>query len=98
MVTIISHLLSYFQWDSLYNNKPDDNSNQDPKDLSAIKDARDSIGDYKLKTAEDYVVPEGQRVNADIKLMQLLQLLNQVINCCFLFYRNVISQSTLQAC
>ena len=46
--------------------------------MNAIKEAKDNIGDYKLKTADDYVVPEDQRVNAEIKLTQLLQLLDQV--------------------
>ena len=46
--------------------------------MNAIKEAKDNIGDYKLKTADDYVVPEDQRVNAEIKLMQLLELLDQV--------------------
>ena len=66
-----------YQWDALNSSKPDDNY-QDPKDVNAIKEAKDNIGDYKLKTAGDYVVPEDQRVNAEIKLMQLLQLLDQV--------------------
>lgn len=44
----------------------------------AIKEAREKMGDYKLKTAKDYVVPERQRVNADKKKLQLLKLLNQV--------------------
>lgn len=38
------------------------------------------MGDYKLKTAKDYVVPESLRVNADKKRIQLLNLLDQV-NC-----------------
>ena len=50
--------------------------------MNAIKEAKDNIGDYKLKTADDYVVPEDQRVNAEIKLMQLLQLLDQVMVSC----------------
>ena len=65
------------QWDNLFKSKPDENY-QDPSDVGAIKEAKDNIGDYKLKTAEDYVVPEGQRVNAEIKLQQLLHLLDQV--------------------
>lgn len=36
------------------------------------------MGDYKLKTAKDYVVPESQRVNAEKKRIQLLNLLDQV--------------------
>ena len=52
------------------------------------------MGDYKLKTAEDYVVPEGQRVNAEIKLQQLLRLLDQVnisvLNICRLMLSHVL--------
>ena len=46
--------------------------------MAAIKQARENIGDYKLKTAKDYVVPESQRVNAEKKRVQLLNLLDQV--------------------
>ena len=46
--------------------------------MAAIKEARENMGDYKLKTAKDYVVPESQRVNADKKRIQLLNLLDQV--------------------
>ncbi|XP_028405556.1 cilia- and flagella-associated protein 44-like [Dendronephthya gigantea] len=73
----IKRQLRQAEWDALYSSKPDDNY-QDPKDVNAIKEAKDNIGDYKLKTADDYVVPEDQRVNAEIKLMQLLQLLDQI--------------------
>lgn len=65
------------QWDELYRNKPDEDY-QDPKDVAAIKEARENMGDYKLKTAKDYVVPESQRVNAEKKRIQLLNLLDQV--------------------
>lgn len=50
--------------------------------MAAIKEARENMGDYKLKTAKDYVVPESQRVNAEKKRIQLLNLLDQV-NCAF---------------
>ena len=46
--------------------------------MAAIKEARENMGDYKLKTAKDYVVPESQRVNAEKKRIQLLNLLDQV--------------------
>lgn len=65
------------QWDELYRNKPDEDY-QDPKDVAAIKEAQENMGDYKLKTAKDYVVPERQRVNAEKKRIQLLNLLDQV--------------------
>ena len=61
----------------MYRNKPDEGY-QDPKDVAAIKEARENMGDYKLKTAKDYVVPESLRVNAEKKRIQLLNLLDQV--------------------
>jgi len=61
----------------LYRNKPDEGY-QDPRDVAAIKEARENMGDYKLKTAKDYVVPESLRVNAEKKRIQLLNLLDQV--------------------
>ena len=60
--------------------------------MNAIKEAKDNIGDYKLKTADDYVVPEDQRVNAEIKLMQLLQLLDQVSELCIIVDLTTISK------
>ena len=72
-------MIFVFQWDELYRNKPDEGY-QDPKDVAAIKEARENMGDYKLKTAKDYVVPESLRVNAEKKRIQLLNLLDQV-NC-----------------
>ncbi|XP_048588414.1 cilia- and flagella-associated protein 44-like isoform X2 [Nematostella vectensis] len=65
------------QWDDLNRNKPDENY-EDPSDKAAIKNAREHMGDYKLKTAKDYVVPESQRVNAAKKRVQLLKLLDQI--------------------
>ncbi|XP_067037270.1 cilia- and flagella-associated protein 44-like isoform X2 [Acropora muricata] len=65
------------EWDELYRNKPDEDY-QDPKDVAAIKEAQENMGDYKLKTAKDYVVPERQRVNAEKKRIQLLNLLDQI--------------------
>lgn len=41
---------------------PDDY--EDPSDLAAIQDAKSHMGDYKLKSASDYVV--AQRVNTKI--------------------------------
>ena len=55
------------------------------------------MGDYKLKTAKDYVVPESQRVNAEKKRIQLLNLLDQV-NCTDQFLSHVCTDIILQAC
>lgn len=61
------------QWDSLYSSKPDENY-EDPVDVAMIKTAKENMGDYKLKTAEDYIVPEHLRMNTDKKRHQLLEL------------------------
>ncbi|KAK1933968.1 Cilia- and flagella-associated protein 44 [Phytophthora citrophthora] len=58
------------RWQS---NKPGEDAD-DPRDVVAIAFARRNMGDYKLKTAADYVVPEHQRVNAVKKLRQMALL------------------------
>jgi WD40 repeat protein len=47
---------------------------EDPRDVRAIAFAEAHMGDYKLKTAANYVVPEDQRVNADKKRRQMVLL------------------------
>ena len=61
------------QWEELYETKPDDDY-EDPADVSAIKEAKDNMGDYKLKTAKDYVVPDHLRMNVDKARGRLLIL------------------------
>merc|ERR1712151_151351 len=61
------------EWEELHKNQPDENY-EDPADVQLIKNAERNIGDFKLKTASDYVVPEEQRVNAEKKRAQLLEL------------------------
>ena len=46
----------------------------DPRDIKAISDAKETIGDFKLKGASDYQVPPNQRVNAEKKRRQLVML------------------------
>ncbi|KAL7678951.1 putative WD40/YVTN repeat-like-containing domain superfamily, WD40-repeat-containing [Plasmopara halstedii] len=58
------------RWQS---SKPSDDAD-DPRDVVAIAFAQRNMGDYKLKTAADYVVPEHQRVNAVKKLRQMALL------------------------
>ena len=53
--------------------KPDDNY-EDPADVSAIREAQDNMGDYKLKSADDYVVPDHLRMNTDKARSKLLVL------------------------
>ena len=47
---------------------------EDPKDLAAIDYAKKNMGDCKLKTDDDYVVPEDQRINAEKKRRQMVLL------------------------
>eukprot|EP01012_Entosiphon_sulcatum_P026263 TRINITY_DN3167_c0_g1_i1.p1 TRINITY_DN3167_c0_g1~~TRINITY_DN3167_c0_g1_i1.p1 ORF type:complete len:1748 (+),score=500.61 TRINITY_DN3167_c0_g1_i1:141-5384(+) len=57
---------------------PNENT-EDHKDMALIARAEKFMGDYKLKTDEDYVVPENQRVTAERKLRQLI-LLEESVN------------------
>ncbi|KAG3238123.1 hypothetical protein PI124_g16907 [Phytophthora idaei] len=58
------------RWQS---SKPGEDAD-DLRDVVAIAFAQRNMGDYKLKTAADYVVPEHQRVNAVKKLRQMALL------------------------
>lgn len=62
--------------------------------MAAIKEARENMGDYKLKTAKDYVVPESLRVNAEKKRIQLLNLLDQV-NCASYLFIHALATSCM---
>ena len=53
--------------------KPDLGS-EDPDDIAAIEHSQKHLGDYKLKTSKDYIVPEDQRVNAEKKRRQMVLL------------------------
>ena len=53
--------------------KPDDDY-EDPADLAAIKEAQENMGDYKLKSADDYVVPDHLRMNVEKARVRLLIL------------------------
>uniref|UniRef100_W5M594 Cilia and flagella associated protein 44 n=1 Tax=Lepisosteus oculatus TaxID=7918 RepID=W5M594_LEPOC len=61
------------EWEELYASKPDENF-EDPRDVEAIKIAQDNMGDFKLKTAKDFTVPEHLRMNAEKKRVQLVNL------------------------
>ncbi|XP_045758828.1 cilia- and flagella-associated protein 44 [Mirounga angustirostris] len=58
------------EWDELYKSKPQDDF-EDPKDVQAIKEAQLYMGDFNLKTASDYKIPEHMRVNAAKKEEEL---------------------------
>ncbi|XP_075710812.1 cilia- and flagella-associated protein 44 isoform X1 [Rhinoderma darwinii] len=61
------------EWDELYKTKPSEDY-EDPADVLAIKNAMENMGDFKLKTAKDYTVPEHLRINAERKRNELAML------------------------
>ncbi|KAK2509204.1 hypothetical protein MC885_003405 [Smutsia gigantea] len=58
------------EWEELYKSKPDDDY-EDPKDVQAVKEAQLCMGDFNLKTAPDYKIPEHMRINAAKKEEEL---------------------------
>ena len=51
---------------------------EDPEEAALVEQFRANMGDYKLKTASDYIVPKHQRVTFSNKKQSLLLLRNQV--------------------
>ena len=72
------YLPVYLQWAELMAGQPDEKSD-DPKDLATYRHAERTIGDYKLKSGSDYIVPEDQRVTATKKRHQLLVLRHEIL-------------------
>ena len=67
----------------MYKEKPSENF-EDPRDVAEIKYAMEHMGDFKLKTAANYVVPEHLRMNTARKLVQLM-ILQENVNSLFLY-------------
>jgi len=65
------------QLEKLKASKPD-KSVDDPMDVAAVQYAEKNMGDYKLKSNPNYVVPEHQRVNAERKRRQMVLLQESV--------------------
>ena len=61
------------QLKELYEHKPAEDAD-DPRDIEAIERSKANTGDYKLKSAPDYEVPEDQQVNAEKKRRQMMLL------------------------
>jgi len=61
------------EWNELYKSRPDDNY-EDPKDVEDIEIAKKEMGDFKLKSAPDYMVPKHLRVDTDKKRVQMIKL------------------------
>ena len=69
-------LLSW-QWEELLARRPG-KGEEDPEEAALVQQFKANMGDYKLKTASDYVVPKNQRVTFSKKRQSLLFLRNQV--------------------
>ncbi|XP_034565559.1 cilia- and flagella-associated protein 44 [Notolabrus celidotus] len=61
------------EWAQLYEEKPDENC-EDPKDVKAIREAKEIIGDLKLKSDKDFIVPKHLRMNTERKRAELMSL------------------------
>ncbi|NWQ99797.1 CFA44 protein, partial [Paradoxornis webbianus] len=58
------------EWHELYKSKPRDN-HKNAKDAEEIKEARENIGCYRLKTATNYTLTEDDHISTEKKMMQL---------------------------
>ncbi|KAI1891221.1 hypothetical protein AGOR_G00141550 [Albula goreensis] len=65
------------EWAELFASKPDENY-EDPADVRAVQFAVENMGDFKLKTAKDFTVPEQQRMNTERKKAQLVALEEEI--------------------
>ena len=65
------------EWHELFAScLPEDYEN--PEDVANIKNAENTIGDFKLKTSNNYVVPEDQRMNV-YKAVERLMVIKQLV-------------------
>ncbi|NXT11860.1 CFA44 protein, partial [Prunella fulvescens] len=58
------------EWHELYKSKPRD-THENSRDAEEIKEARENIGCYRLKSATNYTLTEDMRINTEKKMMQL---------------------------
>lgn len=61
------------QWCFSYAEKPDENC-EDPRDVQAIREAKENIGDLKLKSAKDFTLPKHMKMTAERKRAELIGL------------------------
>ncbi|NXL79176.1 CFA44 protein, partial [Leptocoma aspasia] len=61
------------EWHELYKSKPRDNY-ENSKDAEEIKEARETIGCYRLKTATNYTLTEDEHITTEKKMRQLATL------------------------
>jgi len=76
-IFLLSSKCDEFQWNELMSEKPN-SEYEDPVELAAIQDAVERMGDYKLKSADDYTVPDHLHMNIDKARSRLLVLKEKV--------------------
>ena len=69
----------------------------DPDSQAAIDHAAATIGDYKLKSSPDYVVPEHQRVNATSKSHEMVLLAWEILERKRAFNRDLLAVRSSKA-
>jgi hypothetical protein len=71
-----------------------DPSKMDPQDSARLLDMQRDLGDFKLKTSPDYIVPPSERTNTSMKRSQLVALRQRIADAKSLFNTHV--QTLLQ--
>lgn len=69
----LKHLRRKKEWKDLMDSRLPDNY-ENPDDVASIKYAEDNLGDFKLKSSDDYVVPENQRMNVFRAVERLMEV------------------------
>nr|XP_061800171.1 cilia- and flagella-associated protein 44-like [Nerophis lumbriciformis] len=65
------------EWDQLYAEKPHKDC-EDPQDVQAISEAKENIGDLKLKTDKNFTVPKHLRMSGAKKKVEMINLENNI--------------------
>jgi hypothetical protein len=61
------------EWEAFNSTKPDRNY-ENPADVALIVEAENNMGDFKLKSDPEFVVPEEERLNTEKKRRQMILL------------------------
>uniref|UniRef100_A0A183AL09 WD_REPEATS_REGION domain-containing protein n=1 Tax=Echinostoma caproni TaxID=27848 RepID=A0A183AL09_9TREM len=78
------------QWATLLAMKPADDY-EDPEDLKAIAQAKERMGDFKLKSSQDYVVPERATLNAFEAKLRLVEMVEEAFKLRHEFNASVVA-------
>ena len=78
------------EWEVFNATKPDKDS-ENPVDVAAIREAEANMGDFKLKSDPDYVVPEEERMNKEKKRRQMILLEEGMYNIRMEFNRRFLA-------